>query len=405
MNAVAPRIATAQDSVPDALLLTLDPVLTDRIGAALAGFAVLHRADPSLPAVEPLVAELRPALYLVDTQDAGVELGALVARLRRSSPTAAVVALGDEAAADHILTCMRNGAHDFVSRQIGEVALRRVLRGRFERGARELPADRQGPCTALAAGRHADPSRDVALAMAIRRAARAPGRVMLLDIGIGSREVEFALGTTPAYGVRDALGDLDRLDATLLKTAATPDPASGLSILLLGEDRRREEIMAGDLASLLAILRGVYDEVVVHAGAEPPPAILSPLLAMPRLGLVVTQTLGSAHGAAALLRTAATAGIAVADRFCLAVAEHEPRLHPQPNTIAGTLGLKEPVVLPDARPLLRGAGNEGTLARALVQDRPFTRRVDALSASLGLEQAARKAAPLGGLLGRLGLRR
>jgi pilus assembly protein CpaE len=402
-----PRPATARESAPAALVLTLDPILTDRIGAALAGIAVLHRVDPIAAAAAPVLAEDRPALLLVDSADVGSELGSLIAHLRRASPTAALVVLGDEGSADLILACMRAGAQDFLNREIGEVALRRALRARFDRGTREVAMDRQGPCLTVAGARPADPSREVALALAALRAKRADGPVLFLDLGADAQETELALDLKPTYGVANALEDLDRLDAALLRSAVAQDRASGLSVMLLSDRARRDGILAGDLGSLLALLRGVYAEVVVHAGADLGPNLHPVVAAPPRFALVATQAIASAQRAGGLLQELGTAGIPGARRAVLVVAEHDARLQPAPATIAGTLGLADVVALPDVRLALRNAANQGRFAAAALAERGFGRRLEALAGALGTAAArpVGRALPVLGLFRALGAAR
>ncbi len=400
MNAITDaQPARADIAMPTALVLTLDPRIVDRLGAALAGLAILYQADPDPDAALVMLQQVRPHLILVDTMDAGAELAAMLGRLRNDAPTAALIALGDETAADLILTSLRAGAQDFVGRGTGDIALRRALRPRLERGPRNAAAGRQAPCLAIAGGRPADPSREVALAVALQRTDGGSRKVVLLDLGAAAQEVELALDLRCTYGVSDALNDVDRLDGALLRSALPKHEASGLTLLLLHDMRDPAQLDAGDLNVLLALLRGVYDEVVLHLGCGPFGAgVLALLAAQRRAAFVVTQSLASAQAAARGMKQLEVLGVQPRDRLVLAVAEHDGRIQPSPLALAGTLGLGSSIALPDGRVALRNAENQGRFDAALAAQRSYARQVAALPARLGNAEAP---APKPGLAGRL----
>lgn len=398
MNAIKAIPAARRDrqTLPVALLLTLDVGVVDRLSAALAGLAQVHRADPIDNMAQLAMVELRPSLFVVDAEEAGEGLGALMAALRRGAPGAAIVALGDEHAADLILSCMRAGALDFVGRQSGEVALRRVLRARLERGTREVLPDRQGPAHALFGARPGDPSRSVALALAVQRQ-RSGAQVLFLDLAEGNRETEIALDLTPGYGVVEALEDIDRLDQALLASAVPKHAASGLSVMLAGEGHPAEALAPADVAALLVLLRGIYDEVVVHATGEVLATMPGLIAGLRRFAIVTTQSLASAQAAAEALRRLRELGIAAESRILLVVAEHDARILPAPDTLAGSIGLGRSLAVPDNRARLANAANQGRFAEEALADRGFARQIAALAVELGVEPEA----PKRGLLQRL----
>ncbi|MDB5412246.1 MAG: histidine kinase [Rubritepida sp.] len=384
-------------ALPIALLLTLDAGVVDRLSAALAGLAQVHRADPMEDAAQLAVVELRPSLFVVDASDAGEGLAALLATIRRGAPGAAIVALGDENAADMILACMRAGALDFIGRLTGEAALRRILRARLERGTREVMPDRQGPAFALFGARPSDPSRAVALALAVQRA-RTGAQVVFLDLAPGSRETEIALDIAPGYGVLEALEDLDRLDQALLTSAAPKHAESGLSIMLLSESRAAQSLAAADLTALLVLLRGIYDEVILHATGAVLAAAPGLVAGLRRFGLVGTQSLASAQAAAEVLRGLGAAGVVAENRIFLVVADHDARILPAPNTLAGSIGLKQSLTVSDFRVRICNAINQGRFAEDVLADRAFARQI----AGLGIELGAEREAARPGLFRRLG---
>lgn len=401
MNAIKTLSSVKRErpNLPVALLLTLDVSVVDRLSAALAGLAQVHRADPIEDAAQLSLAELRPQLLVVDAEEAGEGLGLLMTTLRRGAPGAAIVALGDEHAADLILSCMRAGALDFVGRQSGEVALRRVLRARLERGTREVMPDRQGPAFALFGARPGDPSRALALSLAVQRA-RSGAQVLFLDLAAGNRETEIMLDISPGYGVPEALEDLDRLDQTLLTSAVPKHAESGLSVMLLGEARSLDALAPADISALLVLLRGVYDEVIVHGTGATLIAMPGLIAGLRRFALVASQSLASAQAAAEALRRLREIGIAAESRIVLVVAEHDARILPAPATLAGSIGVSHSLAVSDNRVRLANAANQGRFAEDALADRGYAKQIAAMAVELGAERdAAKKPSLLQRLLG------
>ncbi|RVT91551.1 hypothetical protein EOD42_21510 [Rhodovarius crocodyli] len=409
MNAITTSLAAgAADGsgrLPQAMILTLDPALTDRVAAAMAGVATLHRADPDAEIALAAIGETRPSLLLIDTDDGGAELEQMITRLRRALPGVALVALGDEGQADMILTCLRAGAADYVGRQAGDLVLRRVLRKRLERDPRDSSPSRLCPAKAVIGARASDSSREVALSLAVREAtAPGAGTVLLLDLAPDAWESELALDVAPRYTLADALDDIDRLDATLLNGAVVQENASGLRYL--GQrPGRAESASAADIGALVGLLRGFYDMVVVHLGHAATPRAASLLSGLPHASLVMTQSIAGAQAAAELMRQSFPGG--VPSSLVLAVAEHDARQHPTAPALAGTLGISRHVPLPDRRQVLRTAANEGRFGTLMPKDRAMARGVAELSARLqpeGMQRAQRsllqRLVNLQGLFGR-----
>jgi len=71
--------------------------------------------------------------------------------------------------------------------------------------------------------------------LAVGLAARAPGRVVLLDLDLQFGDVPYALGLTPQHTIFDAVSAIDDLDATTLKVFLTRHQ-SGLYALCAPED-------------------------------------------------------------------------------------------------------------------------------------------------------------------------
>jgi pilus assembly protein CpaE len=386
-----------------ALIASEDAILVERCLTALAGLATLHRCPADTILLGSTLLVERPALILIDAEDAGIDLAAIVAAARRGAPAAALVVLGDEGAADQVLALMRAGAQDVIGRDAAETTLRRALRPRLARGGPASGNEGQAACLTLLGARASDPSREVALALAISRCGKTKRRVLLMDLAPGADEIEVSLDLRCSFGVLEAINDLDRLDAALLSSAATRHAATGLSLLPLLDYRGLQGVEAADLRTLLAVLRSIYDEVVLHAGADPVPAAVVPLLAeQRRCALVTEQSLASAQAAGRSLALIEGAGGDPKGRVVLAVANTDSRILPSPRSLLGALGLVNIVTLPEARTVLRNGANRGRFPEAVTARRPYLRALEALGRQLdpATETAAKPAGPLARLLRR-----
>ena len=109
------------------------------------------------------------------------------------------------------------------------------------------------------------------LAVALVGAGR---RVCLVDLDLAFGDVAIALQLFPSRTIADAVG-LTRLDETAVRSLVTPH-GSGLDTIVAPIEPGRAESVSGPLVrDLLAVLKGMYDVVVVDS----PPAFTDPVLA------------------------------------------------------------------------------------------------------------------------------
>ncbi|MBR0668176.1 MinD/ParA family protein [Roseomonas hellenica] len=371
------------NNLPVALALTEDRALGDRLSVALAGLAEVQRVRPGDPALVETLHAVRPDLVMVDGDAEDEVVTELVAASRRAQPTAAIVVLGDETESGLLLAAMRAGAQDVLPRSAAEPTLRRGLRDRLQRTLRSGGPERRAECMALIGGHTGDPVHEIALALAVRVAEEGGRKPLLVELSSRAADAPLSLGAECAYGVVEAMTDVDRLDAALLEGAVTRHAATGLAVLPLLDPRDAARLDAGDLRSLVAALAAVYDPVIINLGGEPVPLMLTALAPQVRSWcLVATQTITSSRGAARSLRLLGDAGVVVKERVVLAVAEHDSRVMLTPIAICGALGLASVVSLPDNRVAFRNALNRGRLLIRALGPRSFTDSLDLLSSRL-----------------------
>jgi pilus assembly protein CpaE len=370
-------------NLPTALVLTEDRALGDRLSVALAGLADVQRVRPDDLALVETLHAVRPDLVMVDGDALDELVTELVATSRRAQPTAAIVVLGDETESGMLLAAMRAGAQDVLPRSAAEPTLRRGLRDRLSRSLCSGGPERRAECVVVLGGHIGDPAHETALALALAATGQPGRKPLLVELSARAADAALSLGTECAYGIVEAMTDVDRLDAALLEGAVTRHAPTGLAVLPLLDPRDGPRLDAGDLRSLVAALAAVYDPVIINVGGEPPPMMLAALAPQVRNWcLVATQTITSSRGAARSLRLLVDAGVVVKERVTLTVAEHDSRVMLTPIAICGALGLVSVVALPDNRAGFRNALNRGRLLPQGLGPRGATDALGLLAAKL-----------------------
>ncbi|WP_159998435.1 hypothetical protein [Roseomonas sp. 18066] len=401
-------VAQASDTLPVVAVMSADAALIERLEAALAGLAVIVRAEPEGEAGLALVEAIRPGLVACDLGAAAVAEGAALdaqgyrprqrqaapdfigrlGQLRRLLPQSILVALGDETAPEQVLEAVRAGAQDVLDRQTSVPGLQAALRPRLEAAPRGAQRGGQAECLALLAARPEDGAREIAMALACARADRGKREVLLLDLAPGAGAVEVAFDLALQYGVGDALRDIERLDAALLRSAVPRERRSGLATLLLRAPEDLDGVTLADLRALLLVLRGVYAEVVLHLGSVADPLRLALATGLGRFGLVMTQEVASAAAAAALLRRLDQPGLPRRDRVVAIVARHQPAILLPAQRLVEELELGAPVLVAESRVAEANAANAGDFAGHVIRDRGMAAMAAALAPRLGAPAAA-----------------
>jgi len=348
-------------------LISADPDLRERLAEAFGPRATVTR----LPDREELLRELavlKPSLVLVDV---GGQQPTEAIRKAADAAQAAdagleVVALGDASNANLVITALRAGAVDFVDRsgepaQLREQVLQRVATVPLpERGA---PGDFT---VVLGAGASATAGL-FATNLAVLRA-KAAGEGLLIDCAMPQPEADAALDLSPAYGLADAVRDLDRLDRTLLGSALAVHEASGLRLMpLAGRPDDETSLSPEHVLDALRTVRPLFRETVLYLGGVRHPQILAAVAAAAtRLCLVAPQTYTAVRDAKALLDAIPT-DLGARARTVLVVEEYSDDIALTDVQMRQTLGLASSVRLPAARAELLNSLNVG---RPLVLDAP-----------------------------------
>ena len=190
-----------------------------------------------------------------DNSAAGIEA---IRDLHANLENLSIFAVGELSSPQVIVSAMQSGACEFLERQAGSGALLEALGRLVSNESRGGHAPR-GRVFAVMNAKGGCGATTVALNTAV--ALRQYGSVVLVDLAnLGNLAIH--LDVQPTFGVRDALQNMHRMDATLLAGFITQ---TKMDVHLLAGNSSPVEITAGEdaFAHLLKLLATLYDYVVL----------------------------------------------------------------------------------------------------------------------------------------------
>jgi pilus assembly protein CpaE len=256
------------------LLVADDPDLTAEWRAVEDGLrdtrVLVHFADNQREALT-VARSQQPDVVCLSNNGSAAEFESFVGELRETLPAATFVGVLDrrrfdsgDAESAFVVSATRAGLRDFLRRPLssGEVTscLRRVADG--SRRVIDRPAQ-VGWVTPFISNKGGVGKTTIAVNVACELARRAPGRVLLVDAALQLGLCATMLDLEPAVTMHDAVTQIDRLDATLLRELSVTHEC-GLDLLAApGSAVEAAAVREEHLARILAVARSAYDHVVV----------------------------------------------------------------------------------------------------------------------------------------------
>lgn len=343
------------------LLASYDAALTNRVSTALDGLAQVGRSDPDAFSIRDAVLRAAPDLVILDMEAAaegGDELIAVIRALTDHDTARHVIAIGDEEHSQAVLMGMRAGARDFLDRSIGDAEMRARVSIYRDRNRRRSDAA-AGRLVVLAAGQPGDCEGSLAISYATLRA-RSGIDTLLIDLVPPASEMAAILDIDITYTMRNVLSDEARLDRTLLSSALSRHEASGLHVLPMFAAEGETEITTDELINIVAVLRGLFGEVIVNVCDGARPSLFHSLLReASAVYLVALQKITSVKACSDML-SRADPSAQLRDHVTLLVDAYDDDIKLTDVQIRHTLGLKQSHRVPAARIALVNALNAGT---------------------------------------------
>ena len=218
-----------------------DPKLRTRLAMQL-GEAARAAAFASLTAVDQKLAAGSSLVLVVGPSFATSVAMAEVTRLTRARPEVTAVMVVHELSTEILQAAMRAGISDVIALPADTGQLREAV----ERAARHLSSIAPAPAPPPALPGDGGPrgriitvfstkggagKSFVATNLAVTLARRSSRPVVLVDADLQFGDVAVMLGLVPSHTIIDAVNQIDRLDASLLKSLLIRHEPSGLQVL------------------------------------------------------------------------------------------------------------------------------------------------------------------------------
>lgn len=365
------------------ILLSVDRALAQRIEEAMGGRVPVALAQ----SVDAQTLE-GPGLIVIDRAAIPPEraLSAAIGAVVDSANGRPVVLATGEMEAEPLLRAIRAGASDVIPRAGEGTEIAAVL----ARLLHEAAADRasRGRLTLLL-GADRDACAMAATDMAICLAAQRPS-TLLIDCTLPTSAAASYLDLSVDYGLASAIGDMDRLDASLLASTAARHGPSGLMLLTFdgGTGAEPAGLTPGDLAALIRLLRHICGDVVLNAGSLRHGGLLREAMAeADRVELLCGQSIREIEACRRLIdRIGADRERVEAMR--LLVWDHLPGVLLDGRRMADALGVGSMLAVPTDRARMRNALNAG---------RPMAMEADGGAYMAAIRRACGMAPKAGGI--------
>ncbi len=351
-------------------LFSVDNSLARRLGDALG-----ERVTVSMVQSLESAGFDGPGIIVIDHAaiSADRSLASSISAIAHNAQGRAIVLATDDLGTDQVLQAIRAGASDIIPREAtGEdvsSVLSRLLsnavatQGVHGRLTLVLGADREAAAILAT---------DVALALARHKA---PG--LLIDCTLPTSAAETYLDLKAAYGIASAIGDIERLDASLLSDALARHEPTGLSLLTLdgGTSSEPAGIGPNDIVGLIQLLRACYDNVVLCAGSLRHMGLLREMASQAHdIEIVCRQSIRELDGCRRMLEQM-DLDPSTKTRMRLAVWDHDPAVLLDGRRMADTMGLEQVLPVPIDRIRTANAFNAGKPIMAGPDHSPYGRAV------------------------------
>ena len=319
-----------------------------------------------------------------------------LAGIRRQFPNSGLVILARTLDPAALLEAMRLGVNEWISEPLVYDDLVAAIR----RVARSSVAAPAGKMFALIGAKGGVGGTTVAVNVATSMTLVSKEPTLLIDLHPAYGDAALFLGVEPRFTVADALENIDRLDATYLRSLVASTPA-GIDLLASGHRMPSKSFEVDRIRRLLELASTMYRFIVLDC-ARTEPAVLEALDSVTQVVVVANQELPSLRSATRIVsHLRQRCG---PDRVKVAITRFDPKAEIGRADIERVLGGTVSYQFPNDYETSVGAIARGEPLIVANHSR-LASSIGDFARQLGGFQPPKKDASKGGLFSRLGGRR
>jgi pilus assembly protein CpaE len=211
---------------------------------------------------------LVPDVVLIELPENASETMEALKTIRDEHPEVGVIVSRHDPSPQLILSGIRAGAQEFVSRPIDFPELERAIEHvRRVMMKTTLPVHKRGTVVSVFSGKGGIGASSVAANLAVALAGHKDTRTALVDLSFQIGDLGLMLDEPPRYSLVDALSE-GRLDESRLRSVLTQHGCGVNLLTVAASPELGEEITRHHMIELFGILTGIFDFVVVDVGRQ-----------------------------------------------------------------------------------------------------------------------------------------
>jgi pilus assembly protein CpaE len=230
------------------------------------GIRVIGEADSTQAGLR-LIRGLQPDVVLLEVESPATPTVDAVKTIRDELPDTGIILSSHESSPQMILSCIRAGAQEFVSRPMDVAELEKAIehiRKLLERSAPQ--GKKRGTVLTVFSVKGGIGATSVVANLGVALAGRGETKTVLVDLSFHMGDLGLMLDLPPRYSLTEALNSEGVLDGTKL-AGILSQHSSGVYLLTVAANPEvGEEITVGHMTELFGHLNTMFDYVIVDAG-------------------------------------------------------------------------------------------------------------------------------------------
>jgi len=230
------------------------------------GIRVIGEADSTQAGLR-LIRGLQPDVVLLELESPANPTLDAVKTIKDELPDTGIILSSHDSSPQMILSCIRAGAQEFVSRPMDVAELEKAIEHIRKLLERSTPqGKKRGKVLTVFSVKGGIGATSVVANLGVALASRGETKTVLVDLSFHMGDLGLMLDLPPRYSLTEALNSEGVLDGTKLAGILSQHSSGVYLLTVAASPEVGEEITVGHMTELLGHLNTMFDYVVVDAG-------------------------------------------------------------------------------------------------------------------------------------------